>query len=105
MAGQETDELAVVALALYCQHSLDQGTVSRLLQRCVLEEGVDGRQTRVATASAVPTVFFKVFEESPDDRSVQVFEREGRRLLVEPLASEAKQESEGIPVCCNRVRA
>lgn len=78
--GQEGHELARAALGRNREHAGNDGRLLGMFQRGIAEQGVNGRQPRVAGAHGVRTVMFKVREEASDERRVEVadFELRGR---------------------------
>src|SRR5262249_6946129 len=63
------------------QHTLDLRRPGRHLERGKVEEGSDGRQSAVATASRDTSVLLQVVEERTDQRSIDVLERDAIRGL------------------------
>jgi len=74
-ARQEMHLSLVVALARYCEDALDEGAVSRLLERHEPEEGADGGQTQVARPDAGAALRLEIVQERADEWRIQIVER------------------------------
>jgi hypothetical protein len=66
---------------------------------------MDRREPSVACPCTVAALRLEVAEEGPDERGVEVFDRELARRLVKPLPREAEQETEAVAVASDRVGA
>jgi len=80
---QEMHLAFVMTLAWYRQDSLDQGAVSRLLERYEPEEGANGCQAQVARLDAGASLRLEISEERADKRRIEIVEGQGRRRFAE----------------------
>ena len=99
------DQPPLVALAGDGQDAAALVGVGRLLERDVLEEGMDRRQACVAAPGAVAAFLLEVIEEVADEGRVQILEGQLRRGLPQSLFGEPQEQAEGVPVSGDGVRA
>jgi hypothetical protein len=71
---QEMHLALVMTLAWYRQDALDQGAVSRLLERYEPEEGANGCQTQVARLDAGASRRLEISQERADKRRIKIVE-------------------------------
>src|ERR1051326_5865363 len=77
----------------------------RMAQRRVAEQGVNGRQTVVASADAVVAISFEVVQKTTHQRRVEIADIELPGLRVYPIGGIPEQEADGVPVGGDGVRA
>src|SRR5262249_47679864 len=68
-------------------------------------EGSDGCQPAVATASRDTPILLQVVEERPDQRSIDILERDAIRGLAQSLARKLEQQAEAVAVRADCVGA
>ena len=101
---QEVHRLLCDSVALDRQDTLSQRTEGGFLERHVVEERMDRRQTHVATARRTATVLFQMIEEADKQRRIQVLHgQRGRQAFSDPL-SKGNQESERVPIVGDGMR-
>ena len=96
---------AEMAFARHGQNALCEGRVLRLVQGDMAEEGADRGQAGVAGARLVAALVLDMAEEVAEEGGVEVFERQFRRRLLQLPLGVAHQQSEGVPVAGDGVRA
>jgi hypothetical protein len=96
---------AFVTLRGDCKDALALQSKRWFTDGYVLKEGVYRGQSIVSCPCAVATVEFEVFEELPQEGSIEVFHAQFGRRPFEALGSELEQQAEGIPVGSNGVLA
>src|ERR1017187_4317640 len=77
----------------------------RLIYRCVLEEGPDGREARVPAASCVAAHFLYMGEEQAHEIGVDVGDLQCRRRFLQLFSRVAQEQAERVPIADDRVRA
>ena len=87
------------------EHPLDLVRVGRQLEGREPEERMDGSKPQVAAADAHAARRFQVVEEINDQRRVDLFELQIRRLPPETFPRERQELAEGVPVGLDGVRA
>ena len=95
----------VVSFARYCEHALDKGAVSRLLEGHKPKERADGSQAQVACRDADAAIRLKIAQERADERRVELIERQGRWCFVKPHLRKHEQQAERVPVGSDRMDA
>ena len=69
------------------------------------EEGPDGGQAGIAAPGAVATLAFDIGEEVTHPFSIEILDCQFRRGAAGLFAGEAQEQSEGIAITGDRVRA
>ena len=77
----------------------------RLIDRDVLEEGSDGRETRVPAPSCVAARFLDIGEEQADEIGVDVGDLQCRRHFLQLFSRVAQEQAERVPIADDRIRA
>jgi hypothetical protein len=103
--GKERDGAFLGALAWDREHALRQGGVLGVSQRAVVKEGVDRGEPDVAGAGGVPALLLEVLKKRADRRRVEVGDLQLRWRRPGCPVDVAKEESEGVAVAGDRVRA
>ena len=101
----EVHRPAHIALARHGEDALAVKRILRLVHRHVAIERADRGKTRVSAAGAVATDLLDMGEEVADECGIKVLNPQLGRWPVPPLARVAEQQSEGVAIACNRVRA
>src|ERR1700730_5573725 len=104
LTGEEADELAREALAGDGEHTLDLRGVGGQLEGGVTKERVNGSQAQVAAANAQALMLLQVIEKRHDQGRIDLFERQSRGRLAQPLLSELEELAEGGAIGGNCVR-
>jgi hypothetical protein len=102
---KELDLRAVVALLWYRQNALSQGAHARLMESNIAEERMKGSQAGISAAGAIAALFFEMVEEGADERSIQILEVKHRGRFLQTLPGKCEEQTEGVPVTGNGVRA
>ncbi len=76
-----------------------------MFERGVVEHGVDRGESVVAGGDGVVSLLFEMIEEPGDQVGVEVGDVQLRRRFAGATVREAQQESVGVPVGGDRVRA
>jgi hypothetical protein len=79
--------------------------VFRRLEGHMAKERMDRRQSQLAGSGRDPALGFKLVEEGGDQRCVDVLQHQRRRRLAQSLVYESQQQSDGIALRGDRVRA
>ena len=74
LTAEEADLIAGEALTRYCQHSLNLSRMAWQLERHVTKERMNRGEAQIATANGYTSVFFQIFQESHDQRCVDLLE-------------------------------
>ena len=99
------DQSPLVALAGDGEDAAALVGVGRLLERDVVEEGMDRRQACVPAPGAVTAFLLEVIEEVADEGCVQILEGQLRRGLPQSLCGEPQEQAKGVAVSGDGVRA
>jgi hypothetical protein len=102
---QEMQLALIVTLARYREDTLDQGAVCRLLEGGEPEERADGGQAQVAGPDTGTPLRLEISEEAADKRHIEIVDGQSRGGFTKSRLSKREQQSEGVPVGCDRVGA
>ena len=100
----EVHRPAHIALARHGEDALAVKRMLRFIHRHVAIERPDCGKARVSAAGAVAADLFEMGEEVADERGVEC-PRSAACGGVTPLARKAEQQSEGVAIARNRIRA
>jgi hypothetical protein len=103
--GEELDLPSMVTLYGYCQDALGQGSVERVMEGNVAEERMERRQSDISAAGSVAALLLEVVEEGAEKDSIKILEAHGRRRLLETALRKPKEETEGIAIARDGMRA
>src|SRR5262245_20617370 len=104
-ARQEMHLALVVALARYRKDPLDKGAASWLLERRITKEGADGGQPQITGPDAGTALLLEVLKKRADETRIQILEDQGGGWLAQSRLCKSEQQSERIPIGCDRVAA
>jgi hypothetical protein len=102
---EESDLVAVEPALRDCEHTLDEGAMCGFLEGRIPEEGVDCRQPGVTSADGVLAFLIEIDKEAPNERSVEVFEKQCAGSFTKLVLGEAEEEAKGVTVGGDRVGA
>jgi hypothetical protein len=95
---EEADEPAREALAGNSEHTLDLRGVGRQLEGGITKERVYGCQPEVTAANAQALILLQVIEKRHDQGRIDLFERQRRGRLVQPLLGELQELTERVAI-------
>ena len=102
---QIADEAPIAAFLRDGEDALDERGMGRLLHGDVSKEGADRRQACVAGPRAITPGGFELAKEGPDEIGVHIVQLERGWLLLQALLCEVQQESKGVAIGGDGVRA
>jgi len=103
--GEERDQLLLGAFVRNCENTLDERRATGLAQRGVAEERMNRSEPRVSSPDAIPALLLQIRKEPCDERRVEIREIEIGGRLPELVLGEAEEESEGVSIRRDGVRA
>ena len=103
--GEKLDRAMLAAFGGDRKNALALKTERGLTDRDESKEGVDCGETGITCPHGVAPVQFKVSKEFLDETPIELIQQQFARRPTQMLRSESPQQSEGIAVARDRVRA
>ena len=104
-SSEEVDQSSGVPFAWNGQHPLDESGVLRCLQSGVAEERMNRSEPQIAGARAIRTGGFQVIQKRRQEGGGQILKGELGRWAPQASLCKLEQQTKGIPIGVNRVRA
>jgi hypothetical protein len=104
-SSEEVDQRSRVPFAWNGQHPLDESGVLRRLQSGVAEERMDRSEPQIAGARAIRTCGFQMIQKRRQEWGGQILKGELGRWAPQPSLCKLEQQTKGVPIGVNRVRA
>jgi hypothetical protein len=64
-----------------------------------------GSEPDIAAAGGVPAFLLKMTEECTEERGIEIRDRERRWRFFQALLGKREEQTKGVPIACNGVRA
>jgi hypothetical protein len=104
-SSEEIDQSSGVPFAWNGQHPLDESGVLRCLQSGIAEERMDRSEPQIAGARAIRTCGFQMIQKRRQEWGGQILKGELGRWAPQPSLCKLEQQTKGVPIGVNRVRA
>ena len=105
LTAEKGNRATLVALGRNREDPTTMIELSGLVERDVVDEGMNGGEAHVACPGRVAAVVLDVIEKRADKRRIERIERESRWRRAEMHLREVQQEAEGVPVRSDRMGA